>query len=52
MKVTAELVKLFEREQKKYGTKVAVKNLLWLNAEKQLLDLGAKKVRTEFKGSR
>lgn len=46
MKITKELIDRFELEQKEYGTKVAIHNLLWLNASEQMKDLGIKSVHT------
>lgn len=49
MKVTGDLVKLFKQDQEKYGTKVAISNLLYLNAHQQLRDLGVRKTKTDWK---
>lgn len=46
MKVTKELVKLFEQDQKAKGTAVAIHNVLWEHAVAQLKDLGIRKVTT------
>lgn len=48
MKVTREIVKLFEHDQQTYGTQVAVSNILWLQAQQQLKELGASKVKTDY----
>jgi hypothetical protein len=48
MKVTREIVKLVESDQRKYGTKIALENLLWLQAKDQLKDLGVKKLKTIY----
>jgi hypothetical protein len=45
MKLTNDLVNLFESDQKNYGTKTAMWNLLYLNADDQLRDLGVKRLR-------
>lgn len=52
MKVTSDLVKLFKKDQEKHGTKTAMQNLLWLNADAQMKDLGVKKVKTDYKGEK
>lgn len=49
MKVTKEVVQLFEDDQKAYGTKTAIWNLLWLNASEQFRDLGITSIRTTEK---
>jgi endonuclease YncB( thermonuclease family) len=46
MKVTKDLVKMFESDQKKYGTETAIRNVLWLNGSELLHDLDVKKVKT------
>jgi hypothetical protein len=48
MKVTKGVVKLFESDQKAYGTQVALANMLWLNAVEQLEDIGVKHTRTTY----
>jgi hypothetical protein len=48
MKVTPKLVKLFEREQKKYGTDVALHNFQWLSVTDQMRQLGATHIETEY----
>jgi hypothetical protein len=48
MKITPALVKLFKQDQKAYGLKVAMTNLLWLKASKDLTDLGVKKLKTTY----
>lgn len=49
-----ELVALFERDQKDYGTAVAVHNLVWLLAADMMHQVGVKQIKTlhKFKGSR
>ena len=46
MKLTNNLVKHFEQEQKKFGTKTALYNLIWQIASDLLKDLGIKSVKT------
>jgi hypothetical protein len=50
MKITQELIREFESEQRQYGTEVAMFNLLWLNACKLLEDLGITSVHTRCPG--
>lgn len=52
MKVTAELVKQFKKDMKRYGVMVALKNLLWLNADAQMRDLGVKQTKTKYRKGR
>jgi len=49
MKITKELVKYFDQEQKEFGTKVALHNLMWKFASQLLKDLGAKSIKTSYK---
>lgn len=46
MKLTKELIKDFESDQKAYGTRTAIFNLLWLQATEQLSNLGCTRTRT------
>lgn len=46
MKITKEVVRQFEDDQKKHGTGVAIHNLLWQVAAALMKDLGVKRVRT------
>lgn len=48
MVITEHLVKQFELEQSLNGTFSAMHNLLWRNADRQLKDLGVKRVTTTF----
>lgn len=48
MKVTKELVKRFEEDQKYHSTAVAIHNVLWLVADSLLKDIGVKKVHTSY----
>lgn len=45
MKITKNLIALFEQEQRQYGTKVALQNFLWVVAQQILKDLGATRTR-------
>jgi len=49
MKVTSITVRQFETDQKKYGTEIAIFNLLWSKAAKDMMSLGVKRVRTYTK---
>lgn len=49
MKLTKKNVKWFEKEQKTYGTEVALHNWVWLIAVELLEDLGISKVVTTSK---
>jgi len=46
MRLTKPLITLFEADQARYGTKVALHNLLWLQAAALFKDLGITRVRT------
>lgn len=46
MKLTNGLVSKFERHQEKYGTKVALYNLIWEIAADLFKDIGVKRIRT------
>jgi hypothetical protein len=46
MKITKELIRLFEADQKAYNTETAIFNLLWLQAREQLADIGVKGLKT------
>jgi hypothetical protein len=47
MKLTKQLIKNFEQEQKNYGTKVALYNVICLIAFGLLKDLGIKHIKTK-----
>jgi hypothetical protein len=49
MKITSSLIKDFEADQEKHGTKTAIFNLLWLKARQDLDDLGVTRVQTSTK---
>lgn len=46
MKLNEKLVRRFEREQKKYGTTVALTNIMWLIATDILHDAGVSSIKT------
>ena len=47
MKLTNIMVKQFELEQKEFGTKIALQNILWQVATGLLKDLGIKSIKTK-----
>ena len=47
MKLTKTVVKHFENEQKAFGTKIALHNILWQVASELLKDLGIKSIKTK-----
>jgi hypothetical protein len=51
MKLTSQIVKLFEQEQTKYGTRVALYNMiyLWLHGQLKELVGSDKKVKTQVR---
>jgi hypothetical protein len=49
MKLTRNLVRLFEFDQEQYGTSVALCNMLWLTATELLTDIGVKNIKTVHK---
>ena len=49
MKVDKKLVKFFEKEQKVWGTKIALCNLMWIIGAQFMEDAGVKRVRTTYK---
>lgn len=48
MKLTNKVVKQFETDQKTYGTKVALHNVIWLLAVDILHGIGVKNVKTSY----
>lgn len=46
MTITPALVQQFEDDQKAWDTSTAIHNLLWLKADQDLRDLGARRVTT------
>lgn len=52
MKITPELVKLFEDDQRSCSTEVAIHNLLVIAAVENLKDLGIAKVTFMLEGER
>lgn len=47
MKLTKQFIKHFEQEQKEYGTKTALFNVIWQVAADILKDIGIKSVKTK-----
>lgn len=46
MKITKNLIKHFEQEQKEFGTKTALFNIIWTIASDLLKDLGITRIKT------
>lgn len=46
MKLTDQVVKQFERDQKEHGTKVALYNIIWLLAADILKGIGVSHIKT------
>jgi hypothetical protein len=46
MKLTRNVIRMFEEDQERYGTKTALYNVLWWNASEQLNDIGVKNIKT------
>lgn len=49
MKITASIVKQFESEQKQFGTKIALENIIWQIASGLLKQIGVKRIKTTYK---
>jgi D-alanyl-D-alanine carboxypeptidase len=47
MKLTKEVIKQFEQEQKDYGTKTALFNIIWQIAGQLMTDIGVKGIKTK-----
>jgi hypothetical protein len=52
MKLTNAVIREFERDQRDYGTRTALHNLLWQVAAGVLRDLGAKRISTTYRTKR
>ena len=48
MKITKDLVKRFEEDQKRHSTAVAIHNVIWLIADELFKEIGVKKVHTSY----
>lgn len=48
MRITNDVVKLFENDQKSYGTETAISNVLWRVASDQMRDIGVRKLTTVY----
>lgn len=48
MRLTNAMVKWFESEQRDYGTKTAMSNLLWMVAESIFAGIGITRIRTSY----
>ncbi len=49
MRLTDSMVKWFEREQRDYGTKTAMSNLLWMVAESIFAGIGVRSIKTTYR---
>jgi hypothetical protein len=47
MKLTKQIIKQFENEQKDYGTKTALFNIVWQIAGQLMKDIGVKGITTK-----
>lgn len=47
MKITKTIIKQFENDQKEFGTKVALHNIIFIIATDILKDLGIKSIKTK-----
>jgi hypothetical protein len=47
MKLTKTVIKNFEQEQKEFGTKTALFNIIWIIASELLKDIGIKNIKTK-----
>lgn len=48
MKLTKTEVREFERQQKQYGTRTALQNVLWVVAADLMKDIGVTRIRTAY----
>lgn len=49
MKVTKNIVRQFENEQKQFGSEIAIKNVIWILASEMLNNIGVTKIHTSYK---
>lgn len=52
MKLTPQVVKQFENDQKQHGTRTALYNIIWLVATEILHGIGVKNIKTSDKPSK
>ncbi len=52
MKITQEIVKQFEIEQKEFGSRVALENVIWNVAYSLLKDIGVIGITTRYRKKR
>ena len=52
MKLTKDVIKQFELEQKEWGTEIALWNVLFLVGSGLLKDIGVKQIKTSLKEKR
>ena len=48
MKLNKDMIKHFEYEQKKYGTEIAIHNLIWELVSDIYKIIGVKKIKTSY----
>lgn len=48
MKITNAIVKQFESDQKSYGTKIALQNIIWQLASSLLKNIGVTSIKTSY----
>lgn len=49
MKITASVIKQFETEQKQFGTKIALHNIIWQVSSGLMKQIGVKSIKTAYK---
>ncbi len=49
MKITTSIINQFEQEQKQFGTKIALENILWQVASGLMKNIGVKNIKTSYK---
>lgn len=49
MKLDKALIRSFEADQKRYGTEVAIYNLVWKQAAELFIDMGVTSIKTRMK---
>jgi len=52
MRLTQSMVKWFEQEQREYGTKTAMSNLLWMVAESIFAGIGVRSIKTTYRSKK
>lgn len=49
MKITKTIIKEFEKQQNKFGTKTALQNIIWQIASNLMKSIGVKRTKTIYK---